>query len=124
VCKEKTYCILAGATRFWSAWFGLEAANLIASAKSLLARKEFLKSFSVFILCVVFFSKMYDKIRLTTSPLSVTHTCDMVGRFGLMELFSQSDGLGILINLTLGRITLASCNQNVNEISKGLAQSL
>jgi len=67
---------------------------------------------------------MYDKIRLTTSPLSVTHTCDMVGRFGLMELFSQRDGLGILINLTLGRITLSSCNQNVNEISKGLAQSL
>jgi len=50
--------------------------------------------------------------------------CDMAGRFGLMEQSTQCDGLGILINLTLGRITLASCNQNVNEISKGLAQSL
>jgi len=67
---------------------------------------------------------MYDKLRLTTSPLSVTRTCDIAGRFGLMEQSSQCDGLGILINLTLGRITLASCNQNVNEISKGLAQSL
>jgi len=75
-------------------------------------------------MCGVFSPKMYDKLRLTTSPLSVTHTCDITGSFGLMEPNSQRDGLGILINLTLGRITLASCNQNVNEISKGLAQSL